>query len=200
MSSKFRTGNNPFGGATIGSAKGITGAQGLDAAKGLDSATSKLTNEIAARQTIPATNMQVTHTPNVAVTSTIVRRGKTIKAVADHPWKVTGGDTISVKVGTVASALLGIPSGVVSDPGDLSLDDGDTLYLQYTYDGEAYALITGSDIEPVEDDGLDPATPTITNYPLATNEGGQINQHCRNNLAVTTICYDGKPVKYFLAI
>ena len=200
MSSKFRTGNNPFGGASIGSAKGITGASGLDSAKGLDSATAKLTNEIAARQTLPATSMQVTHTPNGAITSSIVRRGKTIKAIADHPWKVTGGDTISVKVGTVASALLGIPSGVVSDPGDLELDDGDTLYLQYTYDGDTYALITGSDIEPVEDDGVDPATPTITNYPLATNEGGQINQHCRNNLAVTTICYDGMAVKYFLAI
>lgn len=200
MSSKFRTGNNPFGGATIGSAKGIQSASGLDAAKGLDSATSRLTNEIAARQTIPSVNMQVINTPNGAVTNTITRRGKTVKAVADHPWKVTAGDTISVKVGTVASALLGIPSGVVSDPGDLSLDDGDTLYLQYIYGGDAYALITGSNIEPVEDDGEDPATPTITNYPLATNEGGQIIQHCRNNLAITTICYDGMAVKYFLAI
>ena len=88
MPSRYRTGNNPFGGATIGSAKGISGASGLDSAKALDGATSKLTNEVTRRTPRADMGTTVTHTPNGTIITPAPKSRRPSTAVT-YPWAVS---------------------------------------------------------------------------------------------------------------
>jgi len=215
MPSRYRTGNNPFGGATIGSAKGISGASGLDSAKALDGATSKLTNEITRRTPKADMSTNVTHVPNGVIISPINRRGRVAAIVS--PWAVSikkeDSSTLAfVGEGKLYDGQLSITeSEVVMDPAGIAVTEDDVVCIEYTYadDTMKIVVVPGEDFNPIIEEG-DPSEEEMTKslFPLAqivNKEGSNppvliVNQIVKTNLTTTLICYDGNAVKYFLAI
>ena len=210
MPSRYRTGNNPFGGATIGSAKGISGASGLDSAKALDGATSRLTNEITQRTPKASMGTTVTHTPNGTIITPApkVRRSSAVV----FPWAVSlkkdnGTFKAIVTAGKLYSGLLDFTELTVEieEDGD-SVVAEDIVCIEYTYADDTLKVVVepGEDFDPITRDGNDVVLTSL--FPLAEIESVpesdnlKVKQIVKNDLTTTLICYDGKPVKYFLAI
>jgi len=207
MPSRYRTGNNPFGGATIGSGKGASGD--------VNSITPKLTNEITRRTPKADMSTNVTHVPNGVIISPINRRGRVAAIVS--PWAVSikkeDSSTLAfVGEGKLYDGQLSITeSVVVIDPAGVAVTEDDVVCIEYTYADNTMkiAVVPGENFNPIIEEGEEGEEEmTKSLFPLAqivTKEGSNppvliVNQIVKNNLTTTLICYDGKPVKYFLAI
>jgi len=208
MPSRYRTGNNPFGGATIGSGKGASGD--------VNSITPKLTNEITRRTPKADMGTNVTHVPNGVIISPINRSRKTVVAVVT-PWAVSiktddSGTLAFVGDGKLYDGQLSITeSVVVIDPEGVAVVEDDVVCIEYTYadDTMKIAVVPGLDFNPIIEEGEEGEEEmTKSLFPLAqvvVKEDSSpavliVNQIVKTNLTTTLICYDGKPVKYFLAI
>jgi len=207
MPSRYRTGNNPFGGATIGSGKGASGD--------VNSITPKLTNEITRRTPKADMSTNVTHVPNGVIISPINRRGRVAAIVS--PWAVSikkeDSSTLAfVGEGKLYDGQLSITeSVVVIDPAGVAVTEDDVVCIEYTYADNTMkiAVVPGENFNPIIEEGEEGEEEmTKSLFPLAqivTKEGSNppvliVNQIVKTNLTTTLICYDGKPVKYFLAI
>ncbi len=208
MPSRYRTGNNPFGGATIGSGKGASGD--------VNSITPKLTNEITRRTPKADMSTNVTHVPNGVIISPINRSRKTVATIVS-PWAVSikteDGSTLAfVGEGKLYDGQLSITeSEVVIDPKGVAINENDVVCIEYTYadDTMKIAVVPGEDFNPIIEEGEEGEEEMVKSlFPLAqivTKEDSEpavliVNQIVKTNLTTTLICYDGKPVKYFLAI
>mgnify|MGYP003637471176 CR=1 FL=1 len=208
MPSRYRTGNNPFGGATIGSGKGASGD--------VNSITPKLTNEITRRTPKADMSTNVTHVPNGVIISPINRSRKTVATIVS-PWAVSlkteDSSTLAfVGDGKLYDGQLSITeSVVVIDPEGVAVDEDDVVCIEYTYadDTMKIAVVPGEDFNPIIEEGEEgEEVMTKSLFPLAQIVAKEdsnpvaliVNQIVKTNLTTTLICYDGKPVKYFLAI
>jgi len=204
MPSRYRTGNNPFGGATIGSGKGASGD--------VNSITPKLTNEITRRTPKADMSTNVTHVPNGVIISPINRSRKTVAAIVS-PWAVSikteDGSTLAfVGEGKLYDGQLSITeSVVVIDPEGIAVTDDDVVCIEYTYadDTMKIAVVPGEDFNPIIEEEEEMTKSLFPLAQIVTKEDSEppvliVNQIVKTNLTTTLICYDGKPVKYFLAI
>lgn len=206
MPSRYRTGNNPFGGATIGSGKGASGD--------VNSITPKLTNEITRRTPKADMSTNVTHVPNGVIISPINRRR--VAAIVS-PWAVSikkeDSSTLAfVGEGKLYDGQLSITeSEVVIDPKGVAINENDVVCIEYTYADNTMkiAVVPGEDFNPIIEEGEEGEEEMVKSlFPLAqivTKEDSEppvliVNQIVKTNLTTTLICYDGKAVKYFLAI
>ena len=145
--------------------------------------------------------------------------------LSSHPWEVTlsendaGAWVAAMNVGKIYDKLL----SVTEYDDDLEWDDevvvaGNIIYVEYFYDDGGDFLLLGlatddTEFDPpfdVVDENAYPLVPTSVRYPLAKIIADPsddapigaviVEQMARNNLALTSICYDGTVVKYFNSI
>ncbi len=199
MPSKFRTGDNQFGGAEVGSAKGITGANGLD------SAVTRLERKIAQGQPRASQNQQVTHLPGGVITREIIR-GKNKATASPHPWQGSlSGGTSSMVIGLIFDgphSLVEIVPTII----DIEMSDGDVMCLELTItDGDVASIqnivVPSDSYEAFTEAGGLVLTTILPLYKVVDiDDALRIDQMARNNYAVGDICFDGTPIKSLLPL
>jgi len=128
------------------------------------------------------------------------------------PWAVSlkkdnGTFKAIVTAGKLYSGLLGVSElEVVIDANGDSVVAEDIVCIEYTYADDTLKVVVepGEDFDPITRDENDVVLTSL--FPLAEIESVpesdnlKVKQIVKNDLTTTLICYDGAPVKYFLAI
>ena len=145
---------------------------------------------------------------------TVFHAPRGARAVDDFvfPWAVSlkkdnGTFKAIVTAGKLYSGLLGVSElEVVIDANGDSVVAEDIVCIEYTYADDTLKIVVepGEDFDPITRDENDVVLTSL--FPLAEIESVpesdnlKVKQIVKNDLTTTLICYDGAPVKYFLAI
>lgn len=143
-----------------------------------------------------------------------------------HPWKITiindpvnpeTGDPSAVMTikGNIVDQILGVTqlelTGWSDEDGFSEVINGTgVVCLKYTYGSDPVITLefqSDDDYEPYDEDDADPPKVIATRYPLALiianpdpADAYAVAQLCRNHLAKTIICSNGRPLTSFTPI